>query len=117
MSSEGAAVTRVPDLDLEEASRISEAVRAAIAHAFDPSSKPYSRRFPVQAFVVDMMRKAERDGVELSEDDLAELFAAALRVDASLRIGEQIGGVLGAPLRPGSGFVRPVDFGQMLLAR
>ncbi|WP_419942513.1 hypothetical protein [Candidatus Palauibacter sp.] len=115
MSSEGAAGTRVPDLDLEQASHISEAVRAAITNALDPSSRFYSRRFPIQAFVVDMMRKAERDGVELSEDDLAELFAAALKVDASLRIGEQIGGVLGAPLK--GGFVQSVDFRQMLLVR
>ncbi|WP_420461550.1 hypothetical protein [Candidatus Palauibacter sp.] len=46
---------------------------------------------------------------------MAELFAAALKVDASLRIGEQIGGVLGAPLK--GGFVQSVDFRQMLLVR
>ena len=85
-------------LDEEAATAIYTEVRGLVRGAFDPRRDDASVPSPGRAFLAEVMRLAREQGVELSEEDLAELIEAAVELEvageAATWIGDAVGGSL-----------------------
>ena len=83
----------------EAATAIYTEVLGLVRGAFDPRRDDASVPSPGRAFLAEVMRLAREQGVELSEDDLAELIEAAVQLEvageAATWIGDAVGGSLG----------------------
>ena len=83
--------------DRADATALAGAVQHAIAEAFNPTPREAQSGFPVQDFMGALLRGADELGIELSRDEILDIFEAALRRHASLVIGDQLRGVLAGP--------------------
>ena len=89
--------SHVSELRSEGATALADAVRKAVAEAFNPTPREAQPGFPVQDFMRAVLRGAGELGIELSRDEILDIFEAALRRNASMVIGDQVRGVLAEP--------------------
>ena len=83
----------------EGVTAISREVFRVIGAAFDPRGGRLPVPSPGRAFVVEVLRMAQKHEVALSEADFAELVEAAMKLEVAGQTAALIGGVLGDALR------------------
>ena len=83
--------------DHPDGTALAGAVQHTIAETFNPTPREAQPGFAVQDFMRAVLRGADELGIELSRDEILDIFEAALRRHASLVIGDQIRGVLAGP--------------------
>ena len=86
--------------DHPDGTALAGAVQQAVAEAFNPTPHEVQPGFPVQDFMRAVLRGADELGIDLSRDEILDIFEAALRRNASMVIGDQIRGVLAGPFGP-----------------
>ncbi len=82
--------------ELETAHRVHDEVKRLIAQAMNPG-RAASTSAALRDFVLWVMRRAEEDGVVLSENDYVELVDAIARVDVAHRVGSLISELFDLP--------------------
>ena len=86
--------------DRTDATALAGAVQQAVAEAFNPTPREAQLGFAVQDLMRAVLRGADELGIELSRDEILDIFEAALCWNASMVIGDQIRGVLAGPFGP-----------------
>ena len=82
--------------DLETARRINDGLRHLIQQTMDPRS-PGPTFLPLREFTVWVARRAEEEGIVLSEDDYVDLIDAVARVELGSRVGSWVSQLIDLP--------------------